>query len=328
MPQKNKKHMFFSVIIPIYNVAPYLRQCLDSVLLQSFTDYEILCINDGSTDESGTILEEYAGKHTHIKLISQTNQGLSAARNRGIRAAHGDYILFLDSDDWLESNALQTLYRQAGNEDMIGFNGRRYFEDGKQEIPDPGITEFNIEGWPYYNKYSLESRKFHFVCAVLRIYRRDFLLQHNLFFREGIFHEDNLFAPFVCYYAQSVKVIPEILYVYRIRKGSITQSENPKRILDKIDIANTLSDFFIPKQNIDKSYLYREIAGYYFGAFMYPHNKKNLLTTKVIKQHINWANFKTVSVYPRHKRIYTLLLIHPLLFSIYLTLEAIAKANR
>jgi glycosyltransferase involved in cell wall biosynthesis len=316
---------FLSIIIPVYNVEQYLRDCLNSVLVQTYPDYEVICVNDGSTDGSMAILEEYQRKYPQITIISQTNKGLSAARNAGIQAAKGDYIFFLDSDDWIEPDTLKILAEKQSSEDMVCFNGRRYFEDGRTEESDSGIEETQMIGWEYYNKYALLPRKFHFVCSVLRLYRREYLLKNTLFFEEGIYHEDNLFTPLACYYAQTVKVIPDCLYVYRIRKGSITQTPNVQRLFDMITIANNLSDFFIPIRDIDKSQLYREIAGEYFGAFTSGNVKLFGNKDIEIKERINWKSFKIVSVYPRHRRIYVLLRIQLYLFRLYLKLESHIK---
>ncbi len=317
--------MFFSLIIPVYNVEQYLKACLDTVVTQSYSDFEVICINDGSTDGGSLILDEYAAKYSNISIIHQENKGLSAARNAGIRAAKGDYIFFLDSDDWIEPDTLKILAEKQNGEDLLCFNGRRYFEDGTTETPDTGIVEDRLTGWEYYNKYALVSRKFHFVCTVLRLYRREYLLKNNLLFEEGIYHEDNLFTPLACYYAKSVKVIPDISYVYRIREGSITQTTNVQRLFDMITVANKLSDFFIPIRDIDKSQLYREIAGEYFGAFRSDNVKLFGNQDTEIKKQINWESFKIVSVYPRHRRIYALLKIRPILFRLYLKLELWVK---
>lgn len=317
--------IYFSIIIPVYNVEQYLKACLDTVVAQSYSDFEVICVNDGSTDGSKSILDEYAAKYSYISIINQENKGLSAARNAGIRVAKGDYVFFLDSDDWIEPNTLKILADKQNGEDLLCFNGRRYFEDGRTETPDAGIVEDRLTGWEYYNKYALVSRKFHFVCTVLRLYRREYLLKNNLFFEEGIYHEDNLFTPLACYYAKSVKVIPDILYVYRIREGSITQNANVQRLFDMITVANKLSDFFIPIRDIDKRQLYREIAGEYFKGFMPQEQKVYGKNDKELKRLINWESFKAVSVYPRHKRIYTLLKLHPLLFSVYYRIESFLK---
>jgi len=313
--------MFISLIIPVYNVEQYLRDCLNSVVAQTNSDCEVICVNDGSTDGSWTILKEFQNRYNQITVITQQNKGLSGARNAGILAAKGDYLFFLDSDDWIEPNTLEILAQKQRGEDLVCFNGRRVFEDGSTEEPDNEIEELNLNGWEYYCKYALVRRKFHFVCSVLRLYRREYLLKNKLFFEEGIYHEDNLFTPLACYYAQTVKVIPDCLYVYRIRKGSITQSVNVQRLYDMITVANKLSDFFIPIRDIDKNNLYREIAGEYFGAFM--PEKRKLYGDKdlAIKRIINWNNFKTVSIYARHRRIYIFLSIHSALFRTYIYFE-------
>lgn len=315
----------FSLIIPIYNVDQYLCDCLNSVIAQTYLNYEVICVNDGSTDGSLTILEEYQKEYDNITVISQQNKGLSAARNAGIRAAKGNYLFFLDSDDWIEPDTLKILAQKQNGEDLLCFNGRRYFEDGTTEVPDSGIEDAKLAGWEYYNKYALLSRKFHFVCTVLRLYRREYLLKNNLYFEEGIYHEDNLFTPIACYYAQTLKVIPDCLYVYRIREGSITQIANVQRLFDMITVANKLSFFFIPIRDIDKSQLYRVIAGEYFGAFTSGNVKLFGNKDAEIKKRINWESFKMVSIYPRHKRVCLLILIQPALFRLYIYIESIVR---
>ena len=313
--------MKFSVIIPVYNVEQYLCDCLDSIVAQSYHDYEVICVNDGSTDGSLAILEEYQQKYHQIIIISQLNKGLSGARNAGIQVAKGNYIFFLDSDDWIETDTLKILAEKQNGEDLLCFNGRRCFEDGTTEEPDSGIEESQLTGWEYYNKYALLPRKFHFVCTVLRLYRREYLLKNNLFFEEGIYHEDNLFTPLACYYAKTVRVISHCLYIYRIREGSITQSVNVQRLYDVITVANKLSNFFIPIRDIDKQQLYKEIAGEYFGAFTSDNVKLFGNKDAEIKKKINWGSFKEVSMYPRHRRIYLLLFVSPHLFRAYMWIE-------
>lgn len=97
-----------SIIVPVYNVAPYLRQCMDSLINQTYRNIEIICVNDGATDESGAILAEYAAKDSTIKVISQKNAGLSAARNVGFSFATGDYVMYVDSDDWIDLETCET----------------------------------------------------------------------------------------------------------------------------------------------------------------------------------------------------------------------------
>ena len=133
--------MKFSIIIPVYNVEQYLRDCLDSVLNQTFSDWEAICVNDGSTDESSVILDEYAAKDSRFKMISQNNAGTAAARNTGLKVANGDYIFFLDSDDWIEDYALQILADSVNDEDVLCFSGKRYFEVTNTFNPADELTE-------------------------------------------------------------------------------------------------------------------------------------------------------------------------------------------
>jgi glycosyltransferase involved in cell wall biosynthesis len=256
--------MKFSIVIPIYNVEKYLYECLESVINQTFTDFEAICINDGSTDNSLQIIQKFKNsKIQDLIIIDKQNGGLSDARNAGIKAAQGDYIFLLDSDDYIASNTLEILAKNIDNQDFIAFNGHRFFENGFKENADSGISENRLTGWAYYNKYALVPRKFHFVCTVLRLYKREFLLKNNLFFYKGIYHEDNLFTSICCYYAEDVKVIPDILYFYRIREGSITQNVNlaatTKRLKDIMFIINELTVFFKNK-NIDKIIVERQNA--------------------------------------------------------------------
>jgi glycosyltransferase involved in cell wall biosynthesis len=269
------------------------------------------------------ILCEYESKYENFTVIDSLNGGTASARNIGLEVAQGDYIWFIDSDDWIEKDSLKLLNDNLidKNLDILCFNGKlKYEEDGRIE-QDSGFEENLLSGWEYYNKYALIKCKFHFVCVVLRVYRRDFLFENNLFFENSILHEDNLFTPLACYYAQTVKVIPDCLYVYRIRAGSIMQTVNVKKLYDRIMVANKLSDFFIPAKNIDKHQLYREIAGQYFGAFMSEELKLYGNIDGELKKLINWKSIKEVSIYPRHRRIYFLLYFQPNLFRIYIWIE-------
>ncbi len=256
--------MLFSVIIPVYNVEQYLRDCLDSVTNQTFSDWEAICVNDGSTDNSSAILKEYANQDSRISIITQLNGGLSAARNTGLDAARGKYVLFLDSDDWLEINALEVLSHNLHEEDMLCFSGRRFFErEGQYHCADQLREHCYLSGMEYYNENALLHRDFAFVCVVLRAYKRSFLIKCGLRFKEGIYHEDNLFTPLACYYAQEVRVINDCLYDYRVRDNSISTTKNLKRKIDLMGTANELAAFFVSKMGFDKTVVYRAITHHY-----------------------------------------------------------------
>ena len=246
--------MRFSIIIPIYNVSAFLPECLESVVGQSFSDYEVVCVDDGSTDDSFGIAKGYVDAHEHWQLIHQENQGLGAARNMGLKHASGDYVLFLDSDDRLRPESLQILSQKLEDEDLLCFNGQRFLhETGAYEAADNLTPENYRSGWDYYNDNALKTRDFAFVCVVLRCYRRSYLLEHDLWFKPGIYHEDNLFTPLACYHAGKVKVIPDILYDYRVRASSIMTSRSLKHWQDVVGIANELAAFFVPEATIDKT---------------------------------------------------------------------------
>lgn len=134
------KKYYFSIIVPVYNTEQNIHQCIDSVLHQEFKDFELLLVNDGSKDKSLTICKEYAKKHSCIQVIDQENGGPSKARNTGLEHAQGKYILFLDSDDWLEPETLQILHAQSSDEcPLIYYGFRSYFGDG-----DFIVNKFNL----------------------------------------------------------------------------------------------------------------------------------------------------------------------------------------
>lgn len=304
--------MRFSIIIPIYNVSAYLPECLESVAGQSFHDYEVVCVDDGSTDDSFGIAKGYVDAHERWQLIHQENQGLGGARNTGLKHVSGDYVLFLDSDDRLRPDSLRILAESLSDEDLLCFNGQRFqHETGAYEAADSLTPENYRSGWDYYNDNALKTRDFAFVCVVLRCYRRSYLLEHDLWFKPGIYHEDNLFTPLACYHAGKVKVIPDILYDYRVRTSSIMTSRSLKHWQDVVGIANELAAFFIPKGSVEKTTVYQILTHHYQMAFsqLTPAEDKELLPL------VDWKSYKTVSrTKPRHRLLYAALRISPRLF--------------
>lgn len=283
--------MLFSLIIPVFNVEKYLGDCLDSVLDQSFQDWEAICVNDGSTDGSSSLLAGYAAKDARIKVVSQANAGTAVARNTGLKEASGDYIFFLDSDDWLEANALQILSEKLNGEDMLCFSGKRYFEStGKYNQADILPEKVYQSGMDYYNENALLPRDFAFVCVVLRVYSRTFLIQNGLFFDDDISYEDNLWVPMTVYHAHSIKVISDPLYIYRIREGSKMQDVSLKRKMDMLKVANRLASFFIPKRGFDKTVVYRAITHHFQVALDVPKKDINELSNLC-----DWKLYRRVS---------------------------------
>lgn len=284
--------MRFSIIIPIYNVAAYLPQCLDSVERQSCQDFEVICVDDGSKDDSFRVAEEMIGGKGNWHLIHQENQGLSGARNTGLAHSTGDYVLFLDSDDWLEPDALEVLASNLYGEDMLCFAGRRFFEsDGQYRLPDRLEKRRYSSGMDYYNENALVHRDFAFVCVVLRLYKRSFLLENGLQFKDGILHEDDLFTPQACCFARNVSVIGDCLYDYRVRANSITTTSSLKRVVDLMSTANELAAFFIPREGFDKTVAYRSITHHYQVVF----SEVSAAEKKKIRRMCDWHLYWKVS---------------------------------
>lgn len=219
---------FFSVILPVFNVAPYLRRCVRSITEQSFRDYELILVDDGSTDESGRICDELALEQPSVWVIHKPNGGLASARNAGLEIARGQYIWWVDSDDWINKNALEILYRTVLDEqpDMVRFN---YYRVEDAVIP---VYSNASEGWyreeernQLLEKALLTTGKF-FLSACFSLYRREFLCERNLRFvsEREICSEDYLFNLEALLLARTVRILSEPLYYYELRKGSLTQS--------------------------------------------------------------------------------------------------------
>lgn len=227
-----------SVIIPVYNVEKYLAECVDSVLAQSYMDWEVILVDDGATDSSGTMCDEYAAKDPRIRVIHQKNGGLSAARNTGLKAARGEYVYFLDSDDYIAPRALEQLVDTARREraDVVFFDGYVFFD----ECEDDDSASRYIRKDKYISQNGRKSllqllEKNEYRTAVpLMIFRKDYLLENNLWFMEGIIHEDELFTYLVFNADGHVAHCQEQLYARRIRPASIMTSSGALRRYDSM----------------------------------------------------------------------------------------------
>lgn len=298
--------MKFSVVVPVYNVELYLEQCLESLRTQDYSDYEVICVNDGSTDSSRKILTAWETRMPQMRVIDRANGGLSAARNTGLQAATGDYVVFVDSDDWVEASMLSTLAKVTDGNDMVCFACRRT-DNNAHDTLQPEQSG----GWEYYNRHALEHREVAFVCVWQRCYRRGFLIENNLCFREGILHEDNEFTPRACLKSKRVKVIPDVLYNYRIRSGSIMTTRGLRSKESLITIGNELSELFAKDLNIDKTITYQALTQCYQMAFIDNTREED----HQLKPLIDWHCYRRVSrTKPRHRINYSLLRISPILF--------------
>ena len=241
--------MKVSVILPVYNVADYLPKCLDSLLAQDLphNEYEIIVVNDGSTDNSGEIAQQYADKYANITLINQENQGLSGARNTGIKHAKGDYIQFVDSDDYLEENVLGRLMKQVEKDDLdvLRYNYNNVNTKGEIFVPfksgKPYVDYTNI----VVNGEKFLQERLGYGCYAWQfIIRTNILTINKCLFKEGIYFEDTQWTPRMILLASRVSSTEILVYNYLWRIGSITLPDNEhkiKKILeDKISLIKDL----------------------------------------------------------------------------------------
>lgn len=301
--------MKLSVVVPVYNVEAYIDDCLNSLQIQDYSDYEIICVNDGSTDRSRKMLSEWESRLPQMKVIDRANGGLSAARNTGLAAATGDYVIFVDSDDWVEPTMLSRLSEEVKGEDMICFACRK---------SDCGATDALVpeqsDGWSYYNRHALEHRTIPFVCVWQRCYRCEFLIENDLHFREGILHEDNEFTPRACFWARSVKVIPDVLYNYRVRPGSIMTTRGMKSKECLILIGNDLSEMFGHESGINKTIVYRALTQCYQMAFIDNTKEEDIHMKQLVDWRCYWRVCRTKL---RHKINYITIRIYPSMFRLF-----------
>lgn len=223
--KKNK----FSIIVPVYNVEKYLTDCLESIFNQTYKNYEVIIINDGSKDKSREILDKYKTKK-NIKIIDQKNQGLSVARNNALSYVTGDYILFLDSDDYLEQNALEILENNIKDEDVIRFQATEV-DEKKNIISKIEEQSFkNLKGIEAFKKIV----KYKYIENTwLYCYKTTFYKENNFKFKENYYHEDFGLTPIIIIKAKKVSSISNTLYNYRQRENSIMSSKDIKKIQKK-----------------------------------------------------------------------------------------------
>lgn len=227
-----------SVIIPVYNTGQYLEASLDSVVNQSLRDIEIVCVDDGSTDESWSILQKYASSDARFTIIHQENHGQSAARNKALRVASGEYIYFFDSDDLLDVSALRCLYDKANAEgsDIVFFDGETVFASAQlaqtfssfagiytrhHDYDSPASGEYVFTETSRNNEY--------LVSPCLMFFKRSFLKINCLSFVEGIVHEDNIFAANALIKASTVSRMNRVLFYRRVREGSTMTSRSTEK---------------------------------------------------------------------------------------------------
>lgn len=250
----------FSLIVPVYNTELYLEKCIDSILNQTYNDYEIIIVNDGSTDGSKKMINKYCKEFpSKIKSIHKKNGGLSSARNKGVKKAIGEYILFVDSDDYIEKNLLLTLAKKLKDEpDLVRFQIKE-IRDNKvcmyRELPFE-----TVKGDTAFKKIV----KYHYVeNAWCYLYKTKFYKDNKFEYAEGKYHEDFGLTPLIIMKALKVKSIGYVGYNYVIRSGSIMTSDDYNKTKTKANdflyhykyLINALDSIELKNKDIYKSFL-------------------------------------------------------------------------
>lgn len=235
--------MYFSIIIPVYNVEKYIDQCLESVVTQEFDSFEVILVNDGSTDSSGARCDAYAEKYVNVRVIHQENKGLSGARNAGLDVAVGEWILFVDSDDWIEVGMLRKLYMQMREEvvDLYSYNAYKVGEQGKLiqkliYVPENETVHF-IREKDMFEYVTNRLMQYEIGWEVWsRAFRRNLIEEKKIRFREcsEVFAEDYLFTFQYMLCARRVKHLCSVFYFYRQRKGSLIHNINQNTVLERL----------------------------------------------------------------------------------------------
>lgn len=322
----NEKMM--SIIVPVYNVEKWLSQCIESIINQSYKNLEIILINDGSTDSSEEICNYYQQKDQRIRILNQQNEGPSKGRNNGIKHSIGEYIMFMDSDDFLSDQTIVSKFveiLETSQSDFIYTTYCRFNDGDSSQITE--ILPLNIEDDFVKSHNGIEilsqlirSNSYHH-APYLKVCRRDFLINNQLYFTEGLYHEDAEWTAKVFYYAKKVSVYKQPYYMRRMRENSIMTSEDVKFIVrklkDRMKIAQDLVEFFdkIEEQEA-KEIIMNDFIRMYWGDLISLINLKSIdkeEKLKIIKSTFNILGLSSNQKYQVMYRIMKWIGIKPML---------------
>lgn len=265
-----------SVIIPVYNVENYIYESLSSVAKQTFTQYELIVINDGSTDRSEKIIKEFMNEHKQMQIhyIYQENNGQSSARNRGIEVASGEYIYFFDSDDLIEENALEILYMKSNenNLDLLLFSGQSFYETQNAQTLKYKFDYLKKESYPIVLSgkemfVKLLENDDYSTSPCLYFVRKSVLREKKLYFYEGIIHEDALFTFQLILSVDRTMVINDILFRRRVRLNSTMTANNHLKKFQGLTRVLIEMDMFKQKIEIENMQLEYAIQNRMADAF-------------------------------------------------------------
>lgn len=298
---------FFSIILPIYNVELYIKEALLSLVNQDLPleEYEVILVDDGSKDNSVAIANELLPQLPNAYWIHQENKGLSEARNAGVKKASGEYIWFVDSDDYIAPNSLSVLKKQLleeGMPDMLALSGVEFWEQSAHRKPSMQYAENQISrsGVGHLADISL------FIAVHHYLFRHSFLEHYHLSFYPKIMHEDEEYLPRALYWASKVVYSSLPVYFYRRRPGSITTVYNPQRGKDLFLVAESLYSFY--EQNRDPGLLARVNRAVLSALALYKENRdkkgaqeyfEKMIQNSVLQRFLKETNNKRVRLFFR-----------------------------
>lgn len=250
-----------SIVVPVYNVEEYLRACLESLIGQTLKDIEIICVNDGSTDDSLNILKEYVDKDSRIVIIDQANQGQSVARNNALKIAKGEYMGFVDSDDWVDLNFFEKLYNEAVKNDCdIAAGGIEWNKnDGELDFVDISFKNSKVYT-ETADKYKITKvAKAAYVWN--KIYKRDLFEKLKLEFEPVRCYEDMMFSHRILHESGRLVTVPGVFYHYRLNPLSTVNTDSPQKRLDfKSEVLKTIDYVIKNKINVNLAKYYPQFT--------------------------------------------------------------------
>ena len=247
--------MMFSIVVPIFKAEKYLVECIDSILGQTYRDFEIILVDDGSPDRCPSICDEYASVDSRIKVIHQKNAGQAAARNTGVGISRGDYLLFLDSDDYYSSNTVFEQLQQkvgASSADVILFGYKKLYEsDGSFGADVDNFPELSVETSPANVIKSLLQSDIYDGCAWTKAIKRSLIVDNAISFRPGMISEDSDWYLNVMTHARSYECIKEAFVVYRQHADSVSHNIKLKALEDNLWIQETWKEKIVQASHTD-----------------------------------------------------------------------------
>lgn len=304
----------FSFIVPVYNVEQYLPVCVDSILDQEYSNFEVILVDDGSPDNCPNICDLYAKKDSRIFVVHKQNGGLSDARNAGILKASGDYLIFLDSDDYIISKQNLTVIADEIEESKKNLYFLNNIISDEQKLKGKERALFQYEKTSVFMSNAIRS-KYKYICSWAWIIKKDFLIEENLFFYKGILHEDEEWFVRILQVLNKQKILPIFngyFYFYRLnREGAITYNYKEKNIKDLLFVLKETIEFSEANDSRFIKKILKTRAAQFESGFFLDKNKSHLVLKNetLLKDALQNRKVLLESVLLKHKILFFVLLI-------------------